>query len=90
MAQFSDFFSNSIKKLKELDLSNGKLQHVDENDLETQNKKLEELILRKNQLTTLSRSVLENMKNLRLLDLSNNQWLCDENMEAGISKPIKN
>lgn len=75
-------FSNIKKKLKELDLSNGKLQQIDESDLEAQNERLEGLILRNNQLTTLPRSVLENMKNLRLLDLSNNNWLCDENMES--------
>lgn len=65
-------------------MSNGKLQHIDEGNLEAQNEELEKLILRDNQLTTLPRSVLENMKNLRVLDLSNNRWLCDENMEAGM------
>ncbi|VDO27496.1 unnamed protein product [Brugia timori] len=71
-----------LSSLQELDLSNGKLQQIDESDLEAQNERLEGLILRNNQLTTLPRSVLENMKNLRLLDLSNNNWLCDENMES--------
>ncbi|EJW88487.1 leucine Rich Repeat family protein [Wuchereria bancrofti] len=75
-----------LPSLKELDLSNGKLQQIDESDLEAQNGRLEELILRNNQLTTLPRSVLENMKNLRLLDLSNNKWLCDENMEAVVEE----
>ncbi|VDK61958.1 unnamed protein product [Onchocerca ochengi] len=70
----------------ELDVGNGKLQRIDESDLEAQNEKLERLILRNNQLTTLSRNVLENMKSLRILDLSNNQWLCDENMEAVVEE----
>lgn len=69
-----------------MDLSNGRLQHIEENDLEAQTEKLEELILRDNQLTMLPRTILENMKNLHILDLSNNQWLCDENMET--SKPF--
>lgn len=67
-----------------MDLSNGKLQRIEENDLEAQNEKLEELILRNNKLTVLSRTTLESMRNLRVLDLSNNQWLCDKNMEAGM------
>ncbi|CAG9537760.1 unnamed protein product [Cercopithifilaria johnstoni] len=75
-----------LPSLKELDLSNGQLQHIEEKDLEAQNEKLEELILRDNQLTTLSRTVLENMKNLRVLDLSNNQWLCNENMETVVEE----
>ncbi|VDO72353.1 unnamed protein product [Onchocerca flexuosa] len=82
-------FNNTLRhlpSLKELDVGNGKLQHVDESDLEAQNEKLERLILRNNQLTTLSRNVLENMKSLSILDLSNNQWLCDENMEAVVEE----
>uniref|UniRef100_A0A8R1Y104 LRRCT domain-containing protein n=1 Tax=Onchocerca volvulus TaxID=6282 RepID=A0A8R1Y104_ONCVO len=79
------FFQFS-QEIKELDVGNGKLQRIDESDLEAQNEKLERLILRNNQLTTLSRNVLENMKSLRILDLSNNQWLCDENMEAVVEE----
>uniref|UniRef100_A0A0R3RTF8 LRRCT domain-containing protein n=1 Tax=Elaeophora elaphi TaxID=1147741 RepID=A0A0R3RTF8_9BILA len=75
-----------LPSLKELDLSNGRLQHIEDTELEAQNEKLEELILRGNQLTVISRNVLENMRNLRLLDLSNNQWLCDENMEAVVEE----
>ncbi|VBB25289.1 unnamed protein product [Acanthocheilonema viteae] len=75
-----------LPSLKELDLSNGQLQYIKESDLEAQSEKLEELILRDNQLTTLSRNVLENMKNLRILDLSNNQWLCDESMETVVEE----
>ncbi|KAM3721428.1 Leucine-rich repeats and immunoglobulin-like domains protein [Dirofilaria immitis] len=82
-------FNNTLRhlpSLKELDASNGKLQSIDESDLEAQNGKLERLILRHNQLTTLSRNTLENMKSLHLLDLSGNQWLCDENMEAVVEE----
>ncbi|VIO97270.1 Leucine Rich Repeat family protein [Brugia malayi] len=81
ITEFSKILKH-LSSLQELDLSNGKLQQIDESDLEAQNERLEGLILRNNQLTTLPRSVLENMKNLRLLDLSNNNWLCDENMES--------
>ncbi|VDK83649.1 unnamed protein product [Litomosoides sigmodontis] len=77
-----------LPSLKELDLSNGKLQYIEENDLEAQNEKLEELILRNNMLTVLSRSALEGMRNLRVLDLSNNQWLLVEEIELKYKEAI--
>ncbi|MCP9260950.1 BMA-LRON-9 [Dirofilaria immitis] len=77
-------FNNTLRHLPSL--KQRKLQSIDESDLEAQNGKLERLILRHNQLTTLSRNTLENMKSLHLLDLSGNQWLCDENMEAVVEE----
>uniref|UniRef100_A0A915PZU5 Leucine-rich repeat-containing N-terminal plant-type domain-containing protein n=1 Tax=Setaria digitata TaxID=48799 RepID=A0A915PZU5_9BILA len=77
---------HNTRLVQELDLSSGKLQLIDDSDLQAQTENLQRLILRNNQLTTLSRNILENMKNLQVLDLSDNQWLCDENMEAVVEE----
>ncbi|VDK29733.1 unnamed protein product [Gongylonema pulchrum] len=68
-----------LPSLQELDLSNGKLSQIEENDLQTEN--LESLILRGNQLKTIPQNLVQGMKRLQKLDLSSNPWICDENTE---------
>ncbi|KAF7634114.1 hypothetical protein Mgra_00006534 [Meloidogyne graminicola] len=70
----------NLPKLEELDLSASNISFIEPNAFEAFKTTLESLNLASNKFKHIDEYLLE-FPNLRLLDLSNNPWICDEKMQ---------
>uniref|UniRef100_A0A914GQN4 Uncharacterized protein n=1 Tax=Globodera rostochiensis TaxID=31243 RepID=A0A914GQN4_GLORO len=78
-----------LPNLKELDLSSSNISSIEIEQNDNQSAKsspIELLNLSKNELKTLEVTLLEGMNALKVLDLSENRWLCDEKMQKIVRK----
>uniref|UniRef100_A0A183BNH2 LRRCT domain-containing protein n=1 Tax=Globodera pallida TaxID=36090 RepID=A0A183BNH2_GLOPA len=80
----------NLPNLKELDLSSSNISSIEMEQNDTQWAKssspIEWLNLSKNKLKTLEVTLLDGMNALKVLDLSENRWLCDEKMQKIVRK----
>ncbi|CAK5090014.1 unnamed protein product [Meloidogyne enterolobii] len=70
----------NLNKLEELDLSASNISYIEPNAFDSFKSTLESLNLATNKLKHLDTNLI-NFSNLKMIDLSNNPWICDEKLQ---------